>query len=156
MFDLRQARDMYHDAKVESNRLVDEGQVARSIIRSDAYLPEIRALNLRIALLKQKMISLNIYAQANVVVNSINIYDGEFVEKGDELMLLSIYNGKSYVKAYLDSKYLQYVYKDKPVSIEFEDGTDIPGVIENNPVYTESMKGTSNLFADKSSKSLLW
>jgi multidrug resistance efflux pump len=152
VFDLRQARDMYHDAKVESNQLIDEGEVARSIIRSDAYLPEIRALDLRIALLKQKMLSLNIYSQATVVVNSVNIYDGEFVEKGKELMLLSIYDGKSYVKAYLDSKYLQYVYKDKPVSIEFDDGTDIPGVIENNPVYTESIKGASSLFSDKSSK----
>ncbi len=152
--DLQSARQMLHESKIglyNIEKLIIQNSNERMIVEENSYLQEIRELSSKIEQLKTKLDSLTILAQNNSTVSGVVIHEGEFVTQGQAMLTLSTQNDL-HIEAYLDSKYLAYIHKNKQVDIKFSDGKRIKGKIENNPTFAKSYNDSSSVFKDNEAK----
>lgn len=89
--------------------------------------------------------------QAGAVTNQVEVFSGEYVQKGDILATLSL-TKKPFVRAYLDSKYIKYARKGTHVTLTYDDGTKFEGTVTSKPVFAENDKRDSNTFGITESK----
>ncbi len=151
IFDLQQSREILHRAEMELMDITVQIAVSKEDYISNEnsnILKELRTKELDKSVLEARKKDLEIKAKADGVVNSVFVYDGEFVQKGQSLAVLSL-SDAPYIKAYLDSKYISYAHQDDEVTIRFGDGKKFLGKIENVPVFAERRKGS--IFSGESS-----
>ncbi|MED7787498.1 HlyD family efflux transporter periplasmic adaptor subunit [Francisella sp. 19X1-34] len=149
IIELQQSSQVLHNAEMDfGNVLVEKQQY--SLEKDNNYAETLRQLNLQKSILEEKIKSLDIKIDVDAVVNRVYVYKGEFVQKGQELALLSLFD-KPFIRAYLDSEFVSYVSKGTKVTIRFQDGAEFKGVIESRPVFAE-MNNDRSIFDSKESK----
>lgn len=149
VIELQQTSQVLHTAEMDLENVIIEKQ-KYSLEKDNEYAKALRDLNLQKEILKEKITSLDIKIDVDAIVNQVFVYKGEFVQKGQELALLSLFN-EPFIRAYLDSEFVSYISKGTPVTIRFQDGAKFKGVIESRPVFAE-MNNERNMFDSKESE----
>lgn len=149
IIELQQSSQVLHSAEMDlENVQVEKQQFA--LEKDNNYAEILWKLNLQQRILQEKIKSLDIKIDVDAVVNRVFVYKGEFVQRGQELALLSLFN-EPFIRAYLDSKFVSYVSKGTKVTIRFQDGTTFAGVVESKPVFAE-VNNEKSMFDSKESK----
>ena len=115
IFELQQASKVLHDAQMEllnTDVETEKNKAQFKLQVENTYLDDRQRLELRKSILKERLDSLNINIHASAVTNQVEVFDGEYVQKGDILATLSL-TRKPFVRAYLDSRYIGYVNKGR-------------------------------------------
>ncbi|QLE78991.1 HlyD family secretion protein [Francisella sp. Scap27] len=150
LVDLQKSSQVLHDAEMELERVkVDKQEY--SLDKDSEYEKDIRDLEFRKAIVEKKLDSLDIKMNIRAVVNKAYVYKGEFVQKGQELAMLSLFS-KPYIRAYLDSKYLSYVHRGTAVTIRFQDGVEFSGKVDSQPIFAEVNRDSTSIFDEVESK----
>ncbi|API86276.1 HlyD family secretion protein [Francisella uliginis] len=149
IIELQQSSQVLHNAEMDLGNVQVEKQ-QYSLDKDNNYAETLRKLILQKKILEEKINSLNIKIDVDAVVNRVFVYKGEFVQKGQELALLSLFD-KPFIRAYIDSEFISYVSKGTKVDIRFQDGAKFKGVIESRPVFAE-MNDDRDMFDSKEPK----
>lgn len=150
LVDLQRSSQVLHDAEMELEKVkVDKQQYA--LDKDNDYEKDIRELEFRKAVIEQKLDSLNIKMDVKAIVQKDYVYRGEFVQKGQELAMLSLFS-KPYIRAYLDSKYISYVSQGATVTIRFHNGVEFSGKVVSQPIFAEANKDRTSIFDEGESK----
>ncbi|MEY8714966.1 HlyD family secretion protein [Francisella philomiragia] len=144
VIELQQSSQVLHAAEMDlEGVLVEKQQYA--LEKDNEYEKILRDLRLQERVLQERISSLNIKIDVDAIVSRVYVYKGEFVQKGQELALLSLFDSP-FIRAYLDSKYISYVSKGTAVTIRFSDGTKFKGIIDSRPVFAEKNTDGGSLF----------
>lgn len=150
IIELQQSSQVLHNAEMDLENVLVERQ-KYSLDKDNDYAKALRDLNLQRKILEEKINSLDIKTDVNAIVNRVYVYKGEFVQKGQELAMLSLFD-EPYIRAYLESKYISYVHQGSHVDIRFEDGTTFKGKIISKPIFAEINKDDASVFGDAKSE----
>jgi multidrug resistance efflux pump len=154
IFQLQQASKIFHDASMELYKTdveIEKNKAQFKLQVENTYLDDTQRLELRGSILKERIDDLSIKMQSGAVTNQVQVFNGEYVQKGDILATLSL-TRKPFVRAYLDYKYISYVHKGTPVTVKYDDGTKFDGTVTSKPVFAENDKRDSNTFSQTESK----
>lgn len=144
VIELQQSSQVLHTAEMDlENVLVEKQQYV--LEKDNDYEKMLRDLELQKKIVEEKIASLDIKIDVDAIVNRVYVYKGEFVQKGQELALLSLFD-EPFIRAYLDSKYLSYVSMGTKVTIRFSDGTEFSGIIDSRPVFAEKNTDGGSVF----------
>lgn len=144
VIELQQSSQVLHTAEMDlEGVLVEKQQYA--LEKDNDYEKMLRDLKMQQRVLQEKISSLDIKIDVDAVVSRVYVYKGEFVQKGQELALLSLFD-TPFIRAYLDSKYISYVSKGTKVTIRFSDGTTFAGIIDSRPVFAEKNTDGGSVF----------
>ncbi|MAZ40152.1 MAG: hypothetical protein CMF49_08525 [Legionellales bacterium] len=123
-------------AKEKDKYLIDEKS-------PEGYISEEHYLNdeLKKLLLQKKI--LEIKSPASGMIISLLVSKGEFVTKGQSLLILAT-NKAPYIISYLSPKFSKYVKKGKTVMIKFSNGEKVKGVIREQPQLTSKIPDSLN------------
>jgi multidrug resistance efflux pump len=146
VIELQQSSQVLHTAEMDLENVIVEKQ-QYSLDKDNNYAEILRKLELQKKILQEKIAGLDIKIDVDAIVSQVYVYKGEFVQKGQELALLSLFE-EPFIRAYLDSEFISYVSKGTPVTIRFQDGAKFKGVIESRPVFAE-LNNDRSMFESK-------
>ncbi|AIT09255.1 hypothetical protein LO80_04245 [Candidatus Francisella endociliophora] len=149
VIELQQSSQVLHTAEMDLENVQVEKQ-KYSLDKDNDYEKTLRNLALQQKILEEKIKGLNIAVDVDAIVSRVFVYKGEFVQKGQELALLSLFE-EPFIRAYLDSEFISYISKGTPVMIRFQDGAKFKGIIESRPVFAEQNNERS-MFDSKESE----
>ncbi|WP_119343000.1 HlyD family secretion protein [Facilibium subflavum] len=157
ILDLQKAYNDLHEARqslINIDNLIAQNQSTYKRDTENSYLQDIRALEVRLKTLETKLEKLTIQWPQKAFIQQIYAKQGEFVMKGQALMMLSTRNNL-HIRAYLDAKYLPYVYAEKKVTIYFPDNKKFAGEITQTPTFSHIDNTQVNIFKSQDRKIIL-
>ena len=135
IIELQQSSQVLHTAEMDLEDVLVEKQLY-ALDKANSYGEILRRLQLQKRILEEKILSLDIKVDVSAIVSRVYVYEGEFVQKGQELALLSLFD-TPFIRAHLDSKFISYVKKGTKVKIRFQNSATFDGVVESRPVFAE-------------------
>ncbi|GMN89560.1 HlyD family secretion protein [Francisella sciaenopsi] len=136
IIELQQSSQVLHTAEMDLEEVLVEKQ-RYALDKANSYGEVLMKLQLQKRILEEKIASLDIKIDVDAIVSRVYVYKGEFVQKGQELALLSLFD-EPFIRAHLDSEFISYVSKGTKVTIRFQNGATFKGVVESRPVFAES------------------